>query len=52
MTKRFKGQNHSGSFKESIGIGQQQPIDGEVAANGYQSVVLAQMWVGKPEVVV
>jgi len=38
--------------EETIGIGQQQTIDGEIAADGYQSVVFTQMGIGKPEVIV
>ena len=38
--------------EKTVGIGQQQTINREVAADGYQSVILAQMRVGKPKVVV
>ena len=36
----------------AVGVGEQQTVDTQVATDGYQSVVLAQMGVGEPEVVV
>ena len=38
--------------EEAVGVGQQQTIDTQVATNGHQSVVLAQMGVWEPEIVI
>lgn len=36
--------------EEPVGVGQQQTVDTQVTAYGHQSVVLAQMGIGKPQV--
>ena len=38
--------------EEAVGVGQQQTIDTQVATNGHQAVVLAQMGVREPEIVI
>ena len=36
--------------EESVGVGEYQTIDTQVATYGYQPIFLAQVWVGEPEI--